>query len=564
MNDSAQQIKSKIDIADFLRGYIELRPAGKNFKAVCPFHKEKTPSFMVSPDRQTWHCFGSCNTGGDIFTFLMRYENLEFFEALKFLAEKAGVELKRLDPAEQRQFGVLYDIQSVAANFFVDELKRFPRGLTYLKERGLKPETINEFEIGFAPNKQDALTLHLIHKGFSVQDIERSGTAFKGDRGGYVDRFRGRIMFPILNHFGKPVGFTGRILPEFDNGTAGKYVNSPETAIFKKSKILYGFYKTKHAIREANEVFLVEGQMDFLMSYQDSVTNVVATSGTALTGDHLVILRKRAERAVLCFDSDEAGLHAAERAIDLSLEHDFDVRVLLLPEGAKDPAEVVEKTPGKLKELLPSASTALEFYYAWYFKSGINKKTIRAILAKIKKMPSAIDRTMAMKSLGEKTGIGELALNEELEQIKVEDSPTVPKAKEPELPNHIFKGTPSRRDMLTENLMSLAIAKQDVSGLEPHLQYFSPTYLGVYEFLKNSPSVSDPRVAELANILSLRAGNDLVHDEVQLVHQLKKEFLKTKEKDLLQKIKLAENRGGESELSALMKEFDLLSKEIHN
>ena len=263
---TAQDIKDKIDLLDFLRGYVELRPAGKNFKALCPFHKEKTPSFMVSPDRQSWHCFGACNEGGDVIKFLMKHENIEFFEALKILAEKAGVELGGY-AHDQRQFDALYAINAAAAEFFSDILAREEAApvLRYLYERGLTDETIKTFRLGLAPTASDGFNRVLTKKGFGITDIERAGLVFKTERGTYWDRFRGRIMFPIANHFGKVVGFTGRILPNPSNpelveGPAvAKYVNSPETPIFQKSKLLYGFYKTKEAIRETKYAVLVAG-----------------------------------------------------------------------------------------------------------------------------------------------------------------------------------------------------------------------------------------------------------------------------------------------------------------
>src|SRR5581483_9077161 len=320
-------IKSKLDIVEFIRGYVTLTPAGKNFKGLCPFHKEKTPSFMVSPDRQSWHCFG-CGLGGSAFDFVMKYENVEFGEALRMLAEKAGVELKRENPAEYRYSGLLYDLNDAAKNFFRRALAAAPIAKTYLAKRGLSPQTIDEFEIGWAPNEPEGLSMFFLNSGTSPQDLLQSGLSIKTERGLMLDRFRGRIMFPIHNHVGKVVGFTGRILPEFDKPSPptasnpdgfvpAKYVNSPETPIFQKSKLLYGFWKTKEAVRELKSAVLVEGQMDFLMSYQSGAKNVIASSGTALTADHLRSVHRLAEELILSFDNDVAGSDAAERAIDL-------------------------------------------------------------------------------------------------------------------------------------------------------------------------------------------------------------------------------------------------------
>jgi DNA primase len=241
---------------------------------------------MVSPDRQIWHCFG-CNEGGDIFKFLMKYENLEFYEALKILAEKANVPLARVSPSEQKEFGVLYDINRAAADYYQDCLRRAPAAREYLSSRKLADKSIEEFEIGFALNDYEGLAMHLINKGFEMADSARAGLVVKTERGNYIDRFRGRIMFPLESNFGKVIGFTGRVLPQFDTGDMGKYVNSPETPIFSKSRLLYGLSKSKDSIREAGSVLLVEGQMDVIMSHQDGVKNAVGTSGTALTDEQL-------------------------------------------------------------------------------------------------------------------------------------------------------------------------------------------------------------------------------------------------------------------------------------
>src|SRR3989338_4686092 len=240
----------------------------------------------------------------------MKYENVEFGESLKILAEKAGVELKRVSPAEYKHLGLLYDINEKAKEFYKRELETSKIAKEYISKRGLSDETIDEFEIGFAPTGSEALILNLLKSGFHADDILRAGLSFRTERGLSFDRFRGRVMFPIHNHFGKTVGFTGRVLPQFDDGKSGKYVNSPETPIFNKSKLLYGFFKSKNSIRDLKTAFLVEGQMDFLMSWQAGVKNVVASSGTALTEDHLRTLRRLADQLIVSFDHDDAGWQA--------------------------------------------------------------------------------------------------------------------------------------------------------------------------------------------------------------------------------------------------------------
>ena len=571
-----EQIKDKLDIVTFIRQYVELKPAGRNFKANCPFHKEKTPSFMVSPERQTWHCFGTCSEGGDIFKFLMKYENIEFYEALKILAEKAGIELRRISPVDQKQFGVLYDINESAKDFFKKNMGMGKRASEYLKERGLSEETIKEFEIGFAPNNFEELTLNLINLGYDVKDVERSGLNFKSDRGGYVDRFRGRIMFPIYNHFGKVVGFSGRILPELDKGESGKYINSPETPIFNKSKILYGFHKAKNYIREQKFALLVEGQMDFLMAYQDGVKNTVATSGTALTEDHLVTLRRQAEELVLCFDADEAGIKAAERGIDMANNLDFNVKVLVLS-GYKDPAEMVVKNPGALANGIKSAKPAMEFYFDRYLSGNNNssselKKGVRAILVKIKNLASPVERSFWIKELSNKTSIDEKTLNEESAQLQ---SPVIDKENSSQLSvaDRQMPVSLSRLELIAERVLSLAMQEGAfIPEVKDYYNYLPEGYQCVYRHLANGEKFDNPLVNKLIDDLTMKSGleegessqDDISKEFFGLLKHLKLEALSRRKTEVAKEIKEAERSKNEEKLRVSLKQFDEISKMLQN
>lgn len=581
-----EQIKTKIDIVEFIRSYVPLQPAGKNFKAPCPFHKEKTPSFMVSPERQTWHCFGACAEGGDIFKFLMKRENLEFYEALKILAEKAGVELKRISPQDYKQFGILYDINDSANNFFKDELQKNKRAVSYLNERGLKKETLEEFEIGFAPQSFDALTVYLLNLGYDVKDVERAGLNFKSEKGNYIDRFRGRIIFPLYNHFGKIVGFSGRILPEFDTGETGKYVNTPETSIFNKSRILYGLYKTKSAIREQNAAILVEGPMDFLMCHQDGLKNVIAVSGTALTPDHLKLLKRFAEEIIFCFDNDEAGLKAAERSIDLANGFDFNVKTLILKDY-KDPAETVSKKPGLMAKMAKEANHAMEFYLDRYLLRGQKsdqheniidfKKNIRIVLGKIKNLASPVERHHWLKELSLKLKIEERVLAEEMEQLKVlKDSRlSSPEARPASAGSTLNprQFASSRLELIASRLIGLAMHKEAfVQRLEEHAGFLPGDYATIFEKLakKTQP---ESELLDLFNFISLHSSfkNGFVLDEElmeeefgKLVSGLRFEFYKEKRRRLAGLIKDAEKNGNEEDLAAVLKEFDEVSKIMEN
>jgi len=620
MASSIQEIKERLDIVDFIRSYIPLQPAGKNFKALCPFHKEKTPSFMVSPERQMWHCFG-CGEGGDIFKFLMKYENLEFYEALKILAERAGVELKRISPAEYKQFGILYEINQSAKDFFKKQLEKSPEVLNYLLSRGLKKDTIEEFELGFAPLTQtntDSLIVYLVKLGYDIKDIERAGLVFKTERGNYVERFRERIIFPIYNHFGKVVGFSGRILSQTqidaDNkqinadisvnqrssqresafaASAAKYINSPETPIFNKSRILYGFHKTKKYILEQKSAVLVEGQMDFLMAYQDGIKNVVATSGTALTLDHLKTLRRVSEELILCFDNDEAGLNAAERAINLATASDFNLKILMLKDF-KDPAEMVQKSPGALAEQINKAKPIMEFYFDRYLKNtdlhrldadkrGPNtnkrgnifefKKNVRIVLAKIKNLASAVERHYWLKELSLRTKIEEKVLAEEMDQIKTISNFQFPisNSNTNQLINQSTNQLFSRRELIAQRLISLVNIKKDFQAqINEYANYLPLDYLMIFKNTTEGIKLNDERLINLLNIIQLRSSlESSVLDEekikqefLELLRQLKIEYLKERRQELRSLIREAEEIGDEIKLSSVLKEFNEVSKSI--
>ncbi len=573
--DPIQEIKDKLDIVEIVRSYIPLMPAGKNLKANCPFHKEKSPSFIVSPERQTWHCFGSCNEGGDVISFVMKYENVEFYEALGMLAQKAGVELKRISPSNQKEFGVLYDINAAAKDFFVQQRESDKRALEYLTERGLKKETIDEFEIGYSSQGVDALIINLVNAGYDVVDIERAGLAFKTERKTYMDRFRGRIMFPICNTFGKVIGFSGRILPELDNGEMGKYVNSPETAIFNKSRALYGFHATKHFIKESGCAILVEGQMDFLMLYQDGVKNIVATSGTAFTQPHLEILKKYADRLILGFDSDEAGLIAAERSIDMAHTIDMSVSVFTIS-GAKDAAEYIQKNPGSIKHLVDSQSVgALDFYYNRYLKGvseGDIKTKLRHVLEKVVRVASPLDQNQMLKKLSEKVGVSENVLLDELSYIKKKRVVATQKneATSGKTPQKI--DLPTRSDNIAMELLILSFFdKTEFKKLFDIKTFLPQRFVDAVDFLQDgtkdkSEGAEIARYAEMKS--SLRA--DLIDDKRlplvvnDLIRDIKKEYYKEKQNEVLARIKKLKQSGQIEEEAKLLKEFDEITKLVNN
>ena len=595
-SSTADLIKSKLDIVDFLRGYLTLQPAGRNFKALCPFHHEKSPSFSISPERQRWHCFG-CGADGDIFGFVMKYENMEFGDAMRMLAEKAGVELRHENPAEYRYTGLLFDLNDQAKRFFMKALSAAPIVRQYLAERGLTERTIEEFELGWAPNESEALSMQLLNGGASPQDLMQAGLSIKTERGLMLDRFRARIMFPIHNHLGKVVGFTGRILPQFDTSNdpkasyvTAKYVNSPETPIYQKSRLLYGFWRSKDAIREEKRAVLVEGQMDFLMSWQSGVRNVVASSGTALTADHLRALRRLADELVICFDSDAAGADAAERAIDLAEANDFAVKVATY-RGFKDAADAAKADPGNVRSTVDAAVPAPEFYFEKFLSLGGGRSSggiaakqidpgmftsremlgrLRSVLFKLGHIASPVEREYWMKELAKRTGIEERTLEAEAAGAgagaggtggpSASERPAAPSTRnESEAPKrHV-----ARQELIVEDLLVFALARNDFSLIEGCREFLTPQQGELFELLRSGKRKSeDATLDEALELIVLRDPTAVSalsdRDLVSLKSDLAREYYRERRKILALAVRNAEARGNDSELAAALAELSKL------
>lgn len=397
-----EEIKSRLNIVDVAQGYLKLEKAGGNFKACCPFHSERSPSFFVSPARQTYHCFG-CNRGGDLISFVEEIEGLDFSGALKVLADRAGVELTReragtKESRDERE--AIYHALELATKFYEAVLPKFPEAVAYLQGRGLTNETIKNFRVGFAPDEWRSLGDFLAKKGVPEVVMEQAGLIVRSPKGFY-DRFRGRVMFPIADSSGRVVAFSGRILKEGEGKTLGasasaKYVNSPETEVFHKSRVLFGFHQAKDAMRRAGSCVLVEGQMDLILSHQAGVTNAVASSGTALTAEHLALIKRFTNNVVLAFDADDAGLAAAHRAVGLALSEDMMVRIAKLPRGT-DPADLALKDPEAWQASVRDAKQVIDFYLEllpelYPEKDALRAKVSETIIPFIAEQRSAIDQ----------------------------------------------------------------------------------------------------------------------------------------------------------------------------
>lgn len=407
-----EEIKSRTDILDFISSYVQLKKSGQNWKGVCPFHSEKTPSFMVSPSKQIFHCFG-CGAGGDVITFIMKYENLAFPEALRLLAKRAGVALPAdgADGHAARKYERIRDLLAEAAGYYAKKLGESKKAMEYLGKRGMTSESVARFGIGYAPEGWHNLTRHLRGLGCDDAMIRDAGLAVQGEKGLY-DMFRHRIMFPITNMSGGVIAFGGRAMED----SAPKYINSPETAVFKKSDTLFGLSQAKEAIRKENCVIIVEGYMDVAVCHQYGFVSAVAPLGTALTAGHIQKLRTVSGRAVLVFDGDAAGRAAAKRALALICQNNYSAKVLVLPADEDPDSYLRRHGAGPFRELLGSAKTPVDFLLG--VASGSKVDTVRETLTLIAGVGDVLAADEMLVELAQKTGLNETAVREEFRKVK--------------------------------------------------------------------------------------------------------------------------------------------------
>lgn len=423
--DKIDEIRNSIDIVDLIGSIVPLKKRGKNFVGSCPFHQEKTPSFNVSPERQMYHCFG-CGVGGNAFTFVMEYEKVSFPEAVRSLAGKLGImipEYPGQDDAKLSEQEELYSVCKEAGLFYHRSMMDTTEGklaYEYFKMRGFNDETIKAFGLGYSPNGWDVLVRQFSEKGTRTGLLERAGLARRREDGSYNDYFRGRAMFPIFSPTGRVLGFGARKLREDD--PLGKYINSPETLIYNKSRILYGLMHAKDEIRSKDFVILVEGYADLITVHQAGFKNVVASSGTALTVEQIQLIGRYTKKITVMYDADSAGSKAAMRGVDLILENDMDVQVAVLPEG-DDPDSFINRNGGKkFQELLDASVSFVDFIADSYEKDGLLKtpegqaRTVRAIMKSIAKMKDELKRNFYIRHVADKYKLYEVTLHRELEK----------------------------------------------------------------------------------------------------------------------------------------------------
>lgn len=600
MNHS-DEIKNKLDIVDIIGEYLNLKSAGSNFRGLCPFHNEKTPSLMVSPDKQIWHCFG-CGKGGDILSFIMEIEGLSFIETLKLLAPRAGVVLDNKELADnsvKSKLLKILDLSSKYYNFILNSDKGNQKITSeireYLKGRGLSDSAINYWQIGYSVDSYDDLIKFLKSKNFSDLEIQLAGMSFKSEKGGYFNRFRNRIMFPINDVNGQVIAFTARINPNIiDDKTSGKYINSPQTEVYDKSRVLFALDKAKMAVKEKDEIILVEGQMDAISVFEAGFKNVSAVSGTALTTYQLNLIKRYTKNITLAFDSDSAGENATDRGISEALKMGFNLKIVSLKDG-KDPDDIVRNNPDDFKLALEQAQNIMDYYFDRELLGiDINdisqkNKAVSQILSIIIKLYNKVEQDFWLKELSQRAKVDEMFLREELQKIsKNIDKTSVTaysKKEEKSLSTSIIS---TWEDKLLESLMSLVLKFNDygeyvfnnlgadfISGkyrefYNSWLIYYNKNkkidYAGLLEYLaEDKPEFLD-LLKKIALISDFYWPEDLITHEqakgeiIKNLLEIKKNYFKKLINEENNKLILAEKNG--QEVGPIMERLKNWSEEL--
>jgi DNA primase len=580
MNSPVEEIKRKIGIEEVVGSYIELKQAGKTLKALCPFHSEKTPSFSVSPERQSFYCFG-CNRGGDIFTFVEEFEGVDFKGALKILAERAGVDLRQykgtsVDKDTKEKQDRLYSLLDTAKDIYRKAFLANNEAQKYLQKRGINEEISKRFEIGLAPNSWSYIFDELIALKFKEEEIMKAGLIVEKKEGGYYDRFRNRVMFPIADSTGRIVAFSGRTL-DSDKKTA-KYINSPETELFKKRDNLYGIDKAKLSIRKLGFSILVEGQMDLVLNHQAGFRNTVATSGTALRGrddegsggiSNLELIKRISKNIVIAFDSDEAGSLATIRNAQLALSLGMDVKVAVLPQG-DDPADVIVRNVSEWKKIIKESVDAVEFHLNSIQKKAKDKKALLKavqleLFQTINSIPSKVDQEHYLTIVSEIVGISTESLSDEFSFFK--SNPKKQDAQQ--IKEKVFTKKQEAAFVSNEQLMLASLIK--VYATSPDVQkealsVFETNFKSIYsETTKEVIKKADAREKE-RYIFEIEEENKTSLKNVSLIEYLLKHArireLEKKASALLSKLKEAEKEAEKEKATTLFLNYSAVLKDI--
>ena len=492
------EVKARVDIVELISGYVPLRKSGRNFTALCPFHPEKTPSFVVFPETQTWHCFGACATGGDIFTFIQKRENLDFPEALRFLAQRAGIVLEppsEKRTAEEQLKQRLLEVNAAAAQYFHNLLLTADQGeiaRNYLARRGINQQTIERFQLGYALDNWQALSDHLRMRGYRQEDLLAAGLIIeREDSSGTYDRFRGRLMIPIRDIHGQVIGFGGRTL---DPEGVPKYINSPQTPLFDKSRVLFGLDMAKGAIRAQGLAVIVEGYMDVLQAHQAGIGNVVASMGTALTEEQLKLLKRMTKNFALALDADAAGDQATLRGLAVARETldreivpvptprgliryesrlDANISIITLPPG-KDPDDVIRENPAQWAQLVSQALPVVDYYFQ-VVTADLNLTTAkgkaearRRLMEIIREIGDRVEQTHYTQKLARLIRVNEEVLWRDLAGRQPRRPPEMPSEEAPAAPTPFSFGVEEhclsvllRRPYLIKRLKQMLLDMQE-------------------------------------------------------------------------------------------------------
>lgn len=574
-DDTTRLIKDRLPIEEVVGSYVQLRPFGKVLKARCPFHDERTPSFVVTPDRAMYHCFG-CNRGGDIFSFVQEIERLSFREALQLLAARAGVSLGESseDTKAERHRARLRALLTDAAKFYQITIRKTPAPVEYLVSRGLTKETIVAFGIGYAPSGWSGATDTLRTRGYSESELIDAGISIRGNKG-LFDRFRERIMFPISDHQARIVGFSGRVLPGTElakRDDVGKYVNSPETELFHKTSVLYGFDRARQAIAREGACVLVEGQLDVVLAHQAGTQHVVALSGTACTPEHCALIGRFTDTLVLALDQDKAGLRAALRSASVAYEAGLEVDALLLPAGS-DPADIIRDNPDVWKEILSKRRDVVAVQ-AEHIRDTMNdpRARLRALrldlFPLLARVPRELSRDQKLRSLAHVLDISIDALRKDF-QTFVEGETGAPRPKPAGAGGAAEQKekAPALRtthDVIEEQIVGILIASKDLK-LAEQARTKMDALLGVgsYDRVRAQYAGSEPRLATESDLVYREATTEKytqVLNELFLRYEL---ILAQRESEaLLAQVRHAERTGDTATAQTLLRTVHELSERI--
>jgi DNA primase len=591
--DEVTEIKSRLEITEVVGAYVPLKQSGRNLKAPCPFHQEKTASFTVSPEKGIYHCFG-CGEGGDIFSFVMKMEGVDFRQALELLARKAGVELTARKGESQeagRLRARLLEAHELAVKYFQASLVQNGNALDYVaKKRMLNRETVRAFAIGYAPDSWNALTDFLTKKGFTHQELLQGGLAGqKEGRNTIYDLFRGRIMFTISDRDGRPIGFTARVLDD----SLPKYLNTPQTPLYDKSQTIFGLHLAKEAIRSHDEVVLVEGNMDVVASHQAGVKQVVAASGTALTLDQLRALSKLTKNIKLAFDADRAGLAATERAIEMGQTLGLTLRMVEMPDGIKDADELIQKDPEAWSGSIARAKYIVDYLFDRYandfdLSSAVGKRGYAdRLVPNLRRLGDPVEREHYIKLLAEKTDTSSEAVTSKIVKEETEAESGASKRSSMSIDQPVRRavvqadGRPTARRLLEESLLALTLLDPDTRLSLEDLQvrdFSSHERQTIFTALNTNPGMEAAQMAQsltdvtdYVKILMLRgeqefaelAPADRSFQAFGLARRLQMASNKDIKKILSDKLREAERDGDVQLVSKLLQQYQkLLDEEV--